>query len=299
MRVPLGSLLVMGTVALGAGDALAAEGKPAPYPPCTATPTVADQKGARGAFEAGQASYAEADYGTAVTYWRDAYRRDCTAHAMLLNLARAYEAKGDRAEAVNALETYLQRKPDDPNADQTQRRIQNLKAQMPAAAAAPAPAPAPAPMPLPVAAQPMQPAAAPSAPAEPPPAPSGKKPIGPIIVASAGGVVAIVGAVVILGGKKKIDDAELVCPNRQCDVVPTTDPRYQTIADAKDKGNAGRKEVTSGAIIAGVGVAMGVGGLIWYLTMPKASASAPAANTTTFVPSFGPGFAGASLSGSF
>jgi tetratricopeptide (TPR) repeat protein len=293
----------MGTIAFGAGDALAAEGKPAPYPPCGTTPTAADQKGARGAFEAGQASYAEADYSTAVTYWRDAYRRDCTAHPMLLNLARAYEAKGDRAEAVNALETYLQRKPDDPNADQIQRRIQNLKAQMPAASAAPAPAaspaPAPAPVPLPVAAQPMQPVAAPSTPSEPLPAPSGKKAIGPIIVASAGGVVAIVGVVVMAGGAKKIQDAEAVCPNRKCDVVSTTDARYQTIADAKDKGNAGRKEVTSGAIITGVGVAAGVAGLIWYFTMPKASAGAPAANTTTFAPSFGPGFAGASLSGSF
>ncbi|HEX9294566.1 MAG TPA: hypothetical protein VF881_01995, partial [Polyangiaceae bacterium] len=56
----------------------------------------------------------------------------------MLNLARAYELKSDRNEAVNALETYLQRKPDDPGADQIRRRIDNLKAQI--AASAPPPA---------------------------------------------------------------------------------------------------------------------------------------------------------------
>jgi hypothetical protein len=306
MRVPLGSLLLLGTIALGSSEAFAADtapGKPAPYPPCTTTPTAADQKGAKGAFDAGQASYDVADYATTVTYWRDAYRRDCTAHMMLLNLARVYEAKGDRAEAVNALETYVQRKPDDVNAGQIQRRIQNLKAQM--AAASPAPVAAPPPVQPVQAAQPVPlaaaapPAAEPGASVEPPPPPSGKKAIGPIIVASAGGVVAIVGAVVMLSGSKKIQDAEAICPNRQCPVVPSTDPKAAEIAKAKDDGNAGRTEVTRGAIIAGAGVVIGVGGLIWYFAMPKASASVPAANKTTFTPSVGPGFAGVSLSGTF
>jgi hypothetical protein len=297
MRAPLGSLLLLGMITLGAGEAFAADAKPAPYPPCTTTPTVADQKGAKGAFDAGQASYLEADYGTAVTYWRDAYRRDCTAHAMLLNLARAYEAKGDRAEAVNALETYLQRKPDDPNADQFQRRIQNLKAQM--AAAAPPPPPAAAPPAAPAPAQPVQLSPAPSVPAEPQPAPSGKKAIGPIILASAGGVVAVVGVVIMVGGSKKIQDAEKVCPDRQCPVVAANDPKADEIAQAKEKGNAGRADVTRGGVLTGVGVAMGLGGLIWYFAMPKASAEGPAANKTTFTPSVAPGFAGALLSGTF
>jgi tetratricopeptide (TPR) repeat protein len=298
MRVPLGSLLLLGTITLGAGHALAADGKPAPFPPCTTTPTPADQKGAKGAFDAGQASYLEADYGTAVTYWRDAYRRDCTAHAMLLNLARAYEAKGDRAEAINALETYLQRKPDDPNADQIQRRIQNLKAQM--AAAAPPPLPPQAAPPPPVAVvQPVAAPAAPVAPAEPASASSGKRSIGPIIVASAGGVIAVVGAVVMAGGAKKIQDAEATCPSRQCPVVQPTDPRAAQIAQAKDDGNAGRAEVTKGAVLAGVGIALGVGGLIWYFAMPKASTGTPAANKATFTPAVAPGFAGVSFGGTF
>src|SRR4029079_4709600 len=109
-------------------SAVWADSKP-PHPPCTTVPTEADRNAAQGAFAAGQGSFNEADYATAITYWRDAYRRDCTAHALLLNLARASELKSDRAEAVNALETYLQRKPEAPDADQIRRRIENLKTQ--------------------------------------------------------------------------------------------------------------------------------------------------------------------------
>src|SRR6476660_4881766 len=127
MGLPLRFSLVTGTVLLGAVSAFAADTKP--YPSCTTTPTEADRNAAKGAFAAGQGSFNEADYATAITYWRDAYRRDCTAHPLLLNLARAFELKGDRAEAITSLETYLQRKPDAPDADQIKRRIDNLKAQ--------------------------------------------------------------------------------------------------------------------------------------------------------------------------
>src|SRR4051812_19306817 len=138
MRWSLGCL-VAGFVSLGAAAALAADSK-TPFPSCTTAPTEADRKAAQGAFAAGQGSFNEADYATAITYWRDAYRRDCTAHALLLNLARAYELKTDRAEAITSLETYLQRKPDAPDADQIKRRIENLKAQQASSAAAlPAP----------------------------------------------------------------------------------------------------------------------------------------------------------------
>src|SRR6267142_2506007 len=126
MGLPLRGWVVTGILTLSSSGALAADTK-TPFPPCTTTPTEADRKAAQGAFAAGQGSFNEADYATAITYWRDAYRRDCTAHLLLLNLARAFELKGDRAEAVTALETYLQRKPDAADSDQIRRRIENLK----------------------------------------------------------------------------------------------------------------------------------------------------------------------------
>ena len=97
-----------------------------PYPECTAEPTEGDVAAAKGAFQAGQASFNEADYARAITYWEDAYRRDCTAHALLLNLARAYELGGDKEQAVEALQTYLARKPESPQKDQINRRIEVL-----------------------------------------------------------------------------------------------------------------------------------------------------------------------------
>src|SRR6266540_3112085 len=158
MGLPLRGWLVTGIVWLSSAGALAGDSK-TPFPPCTTAPTEADRKAAQGAFAAGQGSFNEADYATAITYWRDAYRRDCTAHALLLNLARAYELKPDRSEAVNALETYLQRKPESPDADQIRRRIDNLKAQIAASAPPPAATAAPmptAPPPVPTAVQPAE-----------------------------------------------------------------------------------------------------------------------------------------------
>src|SRR5882757_5003448 len=117
MRSSIRMCLIGTALSFAPATAAAADPK-TPYPVCTTPPTDSDRKAAQGAFAAGQGSFNEADYTTAIVYWRDAYRRDCTAHLLLLNLARAYELKGERAEAVNALETYLQRKPDAPDADQ-------------------------------------------------------------------------------------------------------------------------------------------------------------------------------------
>src|SRR5262245_55933829 len=205
MRLPWRGWLVTGFISLSSAGALAADTK-TPFPPCTTAPTEADRNAAKGAFAAGQGSFNEADYATAITYWRDAYRRDCTAHALLLNLARAYELKGERSEAVNSLETYLQRKPDASDADQIRRRIDNLKTQM--AAAAPPPTAAPVAQPMPTAPPPVMP---------PPPAESEHgRSIVPLFIAGGGALIAIIGVGVYSAGSKKVDDFETKCPNRKC-----------------------------------------------------------------------------------
>ncbi|HEY6722403.1 MAG TPA: tetratricopeptide repeat protein, partial [Polyangiaceae bacterium] len=122
----------LGVVLFLSGHAAMAQTRP--YPECTAEPTEGDIAAAKGAFQAGQASFNEADYDRAITYWEDAYRRDCTAHALLLNLARAYELKGDKAQAVEALQTFLARKPESPQKDQIERRIVVLNQQIAAEA---------------------------------------------------------------------------------------------------------------------------------------------------------------------
>src|SRR5688572_7462764 len=82
--------------------ARATMGQTRPYPECTAEPTESDIAAAKGAFQAGQASFNEADYERAITYWEDAYRRDCTAHALLLNLARAYERSEEHTSELQS-----------------------------------------------------------------------------------------------------------------------------------------------------------------------------------------------------
>ena len=300
MGLSLRGFLVAGIISTSSAVAFGQSSKTT-FPPCTTTATEADRKAAQGAFAAGQGSFNEADYSTAITYWRDAYRRDCSAHALLLNLGRAYELKGDRGDAVNALETYLQRKPDAADADQIRRRIENLKSQI-AAAEKPAPAPALPPaaaaVPAPVVPPPSasQPAAAP-----PPPdtAESGRsRSVLPLIVAGGGGVVAVVGAVVLAGGMKKVSEAEEVCPSHKC---PQDVPANEA-ADAIEKGNAGRDQQVVGGVLLGVGVAAVGGGLLWYfLSSPSSDAPAKALSPRrpTATPAIGPGYAGISLSGSF
>ena len=293
MGLSLRGFLLAGIISLSSAAAFGADSKTA-FPPCTTTATEADRKAAQGAFAAGQGSFNEADYPTAITYWRDAYRRDCSAHALLLNLARAYELKGDRTEAINALETYLQRKPDAADADQIRRRIENLKSQIAAeekkaAPALPAPSAAvPAP-PLPVAAT-----AAPS-PAPPPPETTeakGSRSALPLVVAGGGGVLAIVGAIVFAGGASKVSDAEAKCPAREgCS------------AEVAEEGNAGRRQQTAGGVLLGVGVAAAGGGLLWYLLSSPSSDAPPrtafSLRRATASPAVGPGYAGIALGASF
>src|SRR4051794_37661294 len=186
MRKHLCLCLVGSAVTLVPALAHAAD-EPKAYPECTKAPTEAETAAAKGAYQAGNASFDEADYPRAITYWEDAYRRDCTANLLLKNLARAYELYGQKRQAVVALETFLVREPNTADKEQIQRRIEVLKKQIAAEKSASVAATAP------------PPAAAP--PQTPPPPPTeandssqGKRSIVPLIVAGAGGVVLIVGA---------------------------------------------------------------------------------------------------------
>src|SRR5688572_16183839 len=104
-----GRFCLGGALLLCTGVALA--GDPPTYPQCTRKPSAADIEGAKGAHRAATQFYDRGDYDRAIQYWRDAYAFDCTAHAVLINIANAYEKRGDRTSAVATLETYLTREP--------------------------------------------------------------------------------------------------------------------------------------------------------------------------------------------
>lgn len=258
------------------------------YPDCGREPTDAEVAAAKGAFQAGNASFNEADYARAIDYWEDAYRRDCTANPLLLNLARAYELAGRKRQAVVSLETFLAREPNSGEKDQINRRIEVLKKKIAEEDAAAAAAPPP------TAAGPTQsvPPTSTERPAEP--ASSAKRSAGPWIVIGIGGAAVIVGGIGYFSNKSKVDDLAQQCK------YPET--HQECPPDVETDGNAARKAMAGSAVIAGVGVLAIGGGLVWRYFDGKRVESEN--NLATWrrpriTPVVGPEVAGLTLSGAF
>ncbi len=267
------------------------------YPACTRQSTGAGITAAKGAFQAGNGSFNEADYARAIMYWEDAYRRDCSAHAMLLNLSRAYELHGNKAQAVEALRTYLQRVPESPDRDTYQRRLDALERQLHGEAPTAAPTPAaptpPTPTPAPAGTKPAAPtAAAPTAAAvaseteaEAALAPP-ERPLWPLFVAGGGGLVAAIAAPIYLKNRADLSDAVEAC-NAQRNGCPP---------EIAEKGNSARiRTNVSGTVIVGGVVIAGAGVLYYFLSGNEA---APA-TTARFEPWVSNGLLGLGYSRSF
>jgi tetratricopeptide (TPR) repeat protein len=256
------------------------------YPSCT--PTKADSDAAHGAYIAGKGSFDENDYARAVDYFKDAYRRDCTKHDLLNIIARAYELKGDRAEAVNALETYLKRvPPNEPGNEQIQRRIASLKAQI---AAAP-------PTPTPVVTAPVEPV--PSTPASMPPANAPPDrvtterthSVGPWVLVGVGGAAAVAGIVLLVVGQGKISDSKTGCPT----IDPVT-KQHQCLPGVNGESlqSEGNTLSAVGGVVGGVGIAAVAGGLIWHFTEPTGPET-----RARIRPDVRPGYAGLTVGAHF
>jgi tetratricopeptide (TPR) repeat protein len=259
------------------------------YPDCGREPTDAEVAAAKGAFQAGNASFNEADYARAIDYWEDAYRRDCTANPLLLNLARAYELAGRKRQAVVSLETFLAREPNSGEKDQINRRVEVLNkkiAEEDAAAAA-------APPPTTTNTGPTAPAPAGNeSPADQPV--KAKRSAGPWIVIGLGGAAAVVGTIGYLSNKSKIDDAA-----QQCE-----DPDAHTgCPDSATKdGNDARKQMTASAVIGVVGVAAVGAGVVWWVidgNRVQRENEQASWRRPRLTPVVGPKVAGLTLSGAF
>lgn len=260
------------------------------YPACERTPSDGEVSAAKGAFQAGQASFDEADYGRAITYWEDAYRRDCTAHAMLLNLARAYELNGQKQEALSALETFRERRPGSGQDSQIKRRIDKLQEQIQQEQSA-QPTEGGGETATTTTATPEQGTVPP--PGEPPPptadsADTGKRPLLPLIVAGTGGLIAIVGGILYLDASSDVSSFRDDCPNDRC---PTT---TQT-----EDANAARSRATVTSIVTLAGLGIGVGGLVWYFLSEPEPSPAAVRPKPLITPALGPDYAGLSVDGRF
>jgi len=266
-----------------------AEGAPKPYPSCDRQPTSADVSGAKGAYEAGQASFNEADYARAILYWEDAFRRDCTAAKLLLNLARAYELSSKKDHAILALETYLERRPDAGDRPSIEKRIENLRAQVasetksvPTEAAATTAATEPEPEPT-EAAEPSEPAAAPQE------AKKKNRPVWPVIMTASGAVVGGIGLGIMIDAAAKLET--LNCP-----VDPVSGMAVCATPEEADRANAAVTQRTIGAIVTIVGTGfLAAGASAWYFSWKDRRSGASA----HLLPVLAPGYGGVSFEGRF
>jgi tetratricopeptide (TPR) repeat protein len=258
------------------------------YPDCGREPTEAEVAAAKGAFQAGNASFNEADYARAIDYWEDAYRRDCTANPLLLNLARAYELAGRKRQAVVALETFLAREPNSGEKDQINRRVEVLKKKIAEEDAAAASAPANN-----GASSPPVGGTTTSLPPEEAPPQRAKRSAGPWIVIGVGGAVTIVGAIGYASAKQKMDDAAAKCGDGGRGMCMND----QAVTD----GNDARKALTTSGVVMGVGGLAVLGGFVWWWFDGQRVESAQAVPTrrTALYPVLSPELAGVGVSGSF
>jgi len=128
-RTPLLALALVGTVV--ALPALAQQSASSYPPGCDASKvSKSDVERAHTVFLSGKQFLEESNYEKAISYFKDAYSIDCSIHAILPIIATAYERKGDKGEAVHALEEYLRRAPSAPDHEVVERRIRNLKDQI-------------------------------------------------------------------------------------------------------------------------------------------------------------------------
>jgi len=266
MRLSRNLLLLsaLGVVPM-AVPALAQPGSDYPAPCDASKVTKADIDRAHTVFLSGKQYLEESNYDKAISYFKDAYSIDCSVHAMLPIIATAYERKGDKAEAVRALEEYTKRAPNAPDHDVIERRIRNLKDQLareppPASATASAPAPSASAAPPPSAAAsaeavPTSSASAAVPPPTPPPseAPAGGESALPWVLVGVGGAAAVTGVVLYAVGSPDLSNADKACPDRHCNSP-----------SAVSQGNSARDLVNVGGGLIGGGLAVAAAGLLWH-----------------------------------
>jgi tetratricopeptide (TPR) repeat protein len=103
------------------------EGSFADTESCPEEPALSEIESAKDAFRAGQTAFNEGAYSRAAELWTIAYEQDCTAHALLLNLAMAQELLGRPNEALHALRLFNRRAPDSSYAQANRKRIERLE----------------------------------------------------------------------------------------------------------------------------------------------------------------------------
>lgn len=279
----IGSGLLLAVATSVPALAQSASGGSMPYPAACSSVPQSESERAHTIYQAGKVQYDDKNYDAAIAQFREAYKRDCSKHDLLIIISRAYELKGDRVEALKALEMYLERVPNSPDASTHRNGIESLKRQI---AAAPPPT---------VTAPP--PSATTTA---PPPAEVREHTVLPWLVVGLGGAAVITGAIFLVAAPKVPSNCSE--SSGSCMARPTTgDPMKDGAQLANDRAQAGTSvgDRTGGliAIISGAGV-IGIG-LLWHFLEPTGPVEKTGSTKPSLVPTVAPGYAGMSLGGGF
>ena len=277
-----GLLFAVATSVPAAARAQTASSSGTPYPAaCTSVPASESER-AHVIYQAGKVQYDDKNYDAAIQQFRDAYTRDCTKHDLLIIISRAYELKGDRVEALRALELYLDRVPNSPDAPTHRKGIEQLKRQI---AAAPPPPPTPSS---------TAPTTGPTGPSAPP-AEVREHTVAPWLVVGLGGV-SIVTGVVLLAVAPKIPP-NCNAANGSCKATPG-ETTTQLDDDRSKAGNSVTFTTAGIATLIGGGVVL-TGGLLWHFLEPTGPVEKTGTIKPTVTPAVAPGYAGMSLGGTF
>lgn len=257
---------------------------------CARPPSTHAVESAQSAFREGQRAFSEGDYQRAIELWQQAYQSDCTAHALLLNLATAQELSGRDADAIASLRAFNERAPDSSYHEPNARRIERLEQRIAERSVRSAPPDGVHPLPpeaprgahamltpaLAAAAHPTRTLARPeqtlhvvpttSAGMARPPlddaAPEGtSRSLLPLGLAAGGAVAAVVGGIVYVNGRRDVERAERACGGAR---VACSD------AQAALDGESARARAQVGGWITGAGAAAIVTGVAWYFLQPTA-----------------------------
>lgn len=170
---------------------------PAPPPSAEEANQAANDAAARSRFEAGFTFYEAGRFEEALPEFQAAWQLS-QRPAMLINIANAAERSLQFSVAVDALRLYLERAPDSPDREATERRIARDESTVARAVAAAQPTPAPAPVVLPA------------------PEPTDGAPVAAIVTLSAGGALAIGAVITGLLAHGTYGDLQTVCVEGAC-----------------------------------------------------------------------------------
>ncbi|GAC1555523.1 MAG: hypothetical protein NVS3B10_16430 [Polyangiales bacterium] len=271
-------------------------------------PSKAATDEAKTLFQLGNNAYVTSNYGDAIKYWKDAYKRDCTAHLLLKNLGKAYEGNGQYAQAVEVYKLFRQRGgPKGEELDLLDQKIANLSAKAgtttattatattePTTTAASSTATTTATGTAPTATTTATTTTTAATTSTAAPVDDSHGPgIAPWIVVGVGGALAITGAVLWVSNNSKLTSKADDFNALKCGSGPSSRNVAECNTLASD-GSSAKSGRTIGAVLTGVGVAAVGAGLVWVIVGNKKSS-----DTAALVVTPGPGLAGVGFAGHF